>query len=97
MIHFAANLSLLYPDLPFAGRFRAASDDGFRGVEFLFPYEFPAEDLLQLITRNQAWKLYSLIFLLVNLTKNEWAGFQIQGRSRNFDGISKWRLNMPAC
>ena len=84
MIHFAANLSLLYPDLPFAGRFRAASDDGFRGVEFLFPYEFPAEDLLQLITRNQ---LEVVLFNLPpgDLTKNEW------GRLSNPGQVSEFR------
>lgn len=38
MLQFAANLSLLYPDLPFLARFEAAAADGFKGVEYLFPY-----------------------------------------------------------
>lgn len=34
-----ANLSLLYPHLPFAERFAAAAADGFRAAELLFPYD----------------------------------------------------------
>ena len=45
MPRFAANLSLLYPELPFLDRFAAAAHDGFTGVEFLFPYAFPAAGL----------------------------------------------------
>jgi len=45
MPRFAANLSLLYPDLPFLDRFAAAAQDGFAGVEFLFPYTHPAAEL----------------------------------------------------
>ncbi len=45
MPRFAANLSLLYPDLPFLDRFEAAARDGFKGVEYLFPYEVPASEL----------------------------------------------------
>lgn len=39
MLRFAANLSLLYPQLPFMQRFAAAAADGFAGVEILFPYD----------------------------------------------------------
>ncbi|MAZ01969.1 MAG: hydroxypyruvate isomerase [Sneathiella sp.] len=43
-LKFAANISFLYQDLPFLDRFAAAADDGFKGVEYLFPYDFdPAE------------------------------------------------------
>ena len=45
MPRFAANLSLMYTELPFAQRFEAAARDGFRAAEFLFPYEFPAAEL----------------------------------------------------
>ncbi len=40
MPHFAANLSMLYPELDFLERFDAAARDGFKGVEFLFPYAY---------------------------------------------------------
>lgn len=39
MLNFAANLSLMYTEHPFLERFAAAARDGFRGVEFLFPYQ----------------------------------------------------------
>jgi len=37
MPKFAANLSMLFQDLPFLDRFEAAAKAGFKGVEFLFP------------------------------------------------------------
>ncbi|MET4577152.1 2-oxo-tetronate isomerase [Ottowia thiooxydans] len=40
MPRFAANLSFLYPELPFLDRFEAAARDGFEGVEYLFPYGY---------------------------------------------------------
>ena len=44
MPQFAANLSLMYTELPFLERFAAAASDGFSAVEYLFPYAFaPAE------------------------------------------------------
>lgn len=39
-MRFAANLSMLFTELPFMARFAAANLAGFRGVEFLFPYDF---------------------------------------------------------
>ncbi len=46
MPKFAANLSLLYPELPFLDRFQAAARDGFQGVECLFPYAWPVQDMV---------------------------------------------------
>lgn len=44
MPRFAANLSMMYPDMPFLQRFEAAARDGFQAVEYLFPYACaPAE------------------------------------------------------
>lgn len=44
MPRFAANLSMLYTDLPFLDRFGAAAKDGFRAVEWQFGYAWsPAE------------------------------------------------------
>ena len=45
MPRFAANLSMMYPDLPFLARFEAAAKDGFKAVEYLFPYAFAADEL----------------------------------------------------
>lgn len=45
MLKFAANLSMMFNELPFLGRFSAAADAGFKGVEYLFPFEYPADAL----------------------------------------------------
>jgi 2-dehydrotetronate isomerase len=45
MPRFAANLSMMYVELPFLERFGAAARDGFTAVEYLFPYEWPAATL----------------------------------------------------
>ena len=45
MPQFAANLSMMYVDLPFLDRFEAAAKDGFRAVEYLFPYAYAKEEL----------------------------------------------------
>ena len=43
MPRFAANLTMLYNELPFLDRFAAAAADGFEAVEYLFPYDHPPE------------------------------------------------------
>jgi hydroxypyruvate isomerase len=45
MPKFAANLSFLFTELPFHERFARAARAGFAGVEYLFPYEWPARDV----------------------------------------------------
>ena len=45
MPRFAANLSMMYNELPFLDRFEAAAQDGFRAVEYLFPYAYAAQDI----------------------------------------------------
>jgi 2-dehydrotetronate isomerase len=52
MPRFAANLSMLYPELPFMARFEAAANDGFEAVEYLFPYAFPAHELAAALRAN---------------------------------------------
>ncbi len=45
MPKFAANLSMMFTEVPFSERFAAAAKAGFAGVEFLFPYDYPAADV----------------------------------------------------
>ena len=52
MPRFAANLSMLFTELPFPERFAAAADAGFKGVEYLFPYDWPAQQLAQWLADN---------------------------------------------
>jgi len=52
MPQFAANLSLMYTEYAFLDRFEAAARDGFRGVEYLFPYEYTASELRARLDAN---------------------------------------------
>jgi hydroxypyruvate isomerase len=67
MPKFAANLSMLFTELPFLDRFAAAAAAGFEGVEFLFPYEHPPEALVAALRTN------GLVNVLFNLPPGDWA------------------------
>ncbi len=45
MPRFAANLTMLFTEVPFLERFALARKAGFTHVEYLFPYAFTAEDV----------------------------------------------------
>ncbi|MFW5824892.1 MAG: TIM barrel protein, partial [Marinobacter sp.] len=68
MPRFAANLSLLFTEVPFEDRFASAREAGFRGVEYLFPYAWP-ETLLAKKLRQQG-----LTQVLFNLPPGDWDG-----------------------
>ncbi len=53
MPRFAANLSMMYHEHAFLDRFAAAAADGFRAVEFLFPYEHAAAELRARLERER--------------------------------------------
>ena len=67
MPRFAANLTMLFTELPFPERFAAAKAAGFHYVEYLFPYAFPADALRRLLDDN------GLIQVLFNLPCGDWA------------------------
>ncbi len=52
MPRFAANLTMMYPELPFLDRFEAAANDGFPAVEYLFPYAWAPEELTARLRGN---------------------------------------------
>jgi hydroxypyruvate isomerase len=52
MPRFAANLTMMYTELPFLDRFAAAAKDGFKAVEILFPYANPAEEVRDCLVRS---------------------------------------------
>ncbi|WP_193335792.1 hydroxypyruvate isomerase [Devosia beringensis] len=68
MPKFSANLSFLYADLPFLDRFAAAAKDGFRAVEYVGPYAFPAEAVAAALKAN------GLTQALFNLPAGDWDG-----------------------
>jgi hydroxypyruvate isomerase len=67
MPRFAANLTMLFNELDFAARFEAAAKAGFHGVEYLFPYAYPKEDLAEHLDRHD------LVQVLHNLPAGDWA------------------------
>ncbi|ALE88299.1 2-oxo-tetronate isomerase [Pseudomonas versuta] len=67
MPRFAANLSMLYPQHEFLDRFAAAAADGFEAVEFLFPYDYSANELKQRLSDN------GLVQALFNAPPGDWA------------------------
>ena len=66
MLKFASNLTMMFNEVPFLDRFDAARDAGFNGVEFLFPYDFPAHDVGQRVRDN------GLTQALFNLPPGDW-------------------------
>ena len=66
MPRFAANLSMLFTEVPFLERFARARAAGFTAVEYLFPYDWPAEQLAEQL-REQG-----LTQVLFNLPPGGW-------------------------
>ena len=89
MPQFAANLSMLYPELAFLDRFDAAAKDGFQAVEYLFPYDFSKEEIVARLKHN------GLQQVLFNGPPGDWAGGErglacLPGREGEFrEGIAK--------
>lgn len=89
MTKLAANLTMLFNEVDFLDRFGHAARAGFRGVEFLFPYAYRAEDIAD---RLDSWRLR---LVLHNLPAGDWAGGErgiacLPGREAEFqDGVGK--------
>ena len=66
MPRFAANLTMLFTELPFLERFAAARQAGFDAVEFLFPYAWPAKQIRDLLDQHR------LLLVLHNLPAGDW-------------------------
>ncbi|WP_017349106.1 HPr family phosphocarrier protein [Pantoea sp. A4] len=79
MPKFAANLSMMFTEVPFLERFAAAAAAGFTAVEFLFPYDYPATQLKQLLDDNQL-KLVLFNTAPGNVAAGEWGLAATPGR-----------------
>jgi hydroxypyruvate isomerase len=66
MPKFAANLTMLFNEHPFLDRFARAAEAGFGGVEYLFPYPHPKEELAERLHRH------GLTQVLHNLPAGDW-------------------------
>jgi hydroxypyruvate isomerase len=87
-LKFAANLTMLYTELDFLDRFAAAHKAGFRGVEFLFPYAYPHEELAR---RLNAAGLAQVLF---NLPAGDWAAGE-RGIAALPDRVDEFRAGIP--
>ena len=89
MPKFAANLSMMFTEVPFPERFAAAARAGFKAVEFLFPYDFPAADVARWLKQND------LVNVLFNMPPGDWEGGErgiaaLPEREREFrDGVAR--------
>lgn len=87
MLRFSANLSMLFGEYDFLARFEKAAQCGFRGVEFMFPYDYDIEELKQVLASNK------LEHTLHNLPAGDWAAGAryclYSGREEEFrDGVA---------
>ncbi len=89
MPRFAANLSMMFTDVPFIERFGRAAKAGFEAVEFLFPYDFAPEKLAEELKKND------LKQALFNMPAGKWDEGErgmaaIPGREKEFrDNVDK--------
>jgi hydroxypyruvate isomerase len=87
--NFAANLSMMFQEVEFLDRFGAAAKAGFRGVEFLFPYDFKASDIADRL------KTHKLTQALFNTPPGNWGAGErglaaLPGRESEFrDGVAR--------
>ena len=87
MPRFAANLSMLFTEVDFLDRFAAAAEAGFSGVEYLFPYDFPVEEIKARLDAN---KLEQVLF---NLPAGDW-GKGERGIACHPDRVEEFRAGV---
>ena len=68
MPKFSANLSMLFTERDFLDRFDAAAAAGFKGVEYLGPYDHTPEEVAARLTKN------GLSQVFFNVPSGNWAG-----------------------
>jgi hydroxypyruvate isomerase len=95
MPRLAANLSMMFNEVPFLDRFAAARRAGFEGVEFLFPYDFPAATLRERLSAE------GLTQVLFNMPPGDWANGErgmasLPGRQAAFHESVKKALDYAA-
>jgi hydroxypyruvate isomerase len=87
MPKFAANLTMLFTDMPFLERFAAARRAGFTAVEFLFPYDYPAEQITEQLSAN------GLQQVLFNLPCGNWGAGE-RGLAASPDRVEEFRAGV---
>lgn len=93
MRQFAANLSILFPTLPYLERFRAAAESGFRAVESWWPRDALAEGITADDIVRQA-ETYSLEMILLNFAAGDMKAGD-RGLAGDPDRVGAFRANVP--
>lgn len=88
MPKFAANLTMLFNEVPFLDRFELAAKAGFQAVEFLFPYPYSVADLKSRLDGN------GLKLVLHNLPAGNWDGGE-RGIGCLPDRVEEFRAGVP--
>lgn len=89
MPKFSANLSFLFQDLPFYERLDAAAANGFRGVEYMFPYDYDVAELKRRLAANR------LTQVLFNLPAGDFAKGE-RGIASNPTRVTEFRSGVDA-
>ena len=87
MPRFAANLTMLFNEVPFLDRFERAAKAGFEAVEFLFPYDHSAEEIKQRLDDN------GLKLVLHNLPAGDWNAGE-RGIACHPDRVAEFRAGV---
>jgi len=87
MPKFAANLTMLFNELPFLDRFEAAAKADFKAVEFLFPYAWPAQEI------KQRLDAHGLTLVLHNLPAGNWEAGE-RGIACHPDRVEEFRAGV---
>ncbi len=87
MPKFAANLTMLFNEVPFLERFAAARAAGFEAVEYLFPYAYDKNELAGLL------KTHGLQQILHNLPAGNWDGGE-RGIACHPDRVEEFRAGV---
>ena len=87
MPRFAANLTMLFNEVPLLDRFERAARAGFDAVEFLFPYAYPATELRKRLDDN------GLKLVLHNLPPGDWDAGE-RGIACHPDRIDEFRAGV---
>ncbi|MBL6941093.1 MAG: TIM barrel protein [Rhodospirillales bacterium] len=92
MPKLAANLSWLFTEVDFLDRFAAAAEAGFKGVEFLFPYDFKASEVSSRLVEH------NLQVVLINAPPGDWSAGErglgcLSGRQSDFQHSLRQAIN----
>ena len=87
MPRFAANLTMMFTEVPFLDRFELAAKGGFKAVEFLFPYAFEVDDIKRRLDDH------GLTLILHNLPAGNWDAGE-RGIACHPDRVNEFRAGV---